>query len=102
MKNKSCKLNIIPTQLLKEMLPSCIEIIAHIVNISLTKRLFVNAWKTAIVHPLPKRPGLDLSMKTYRPVSNLYFLSKLVECCMLKQLISHFNTNSHIPDFQSV
>ena len=34
MKNKSCKLNIISTE---EILPSCIEIITHIVNISLTK-----------------------------------------------------------------
>ena len=40
-------------------------------------------------------------MKNYRPVSYLCFLSKLVECCMLEQLISHCNTNSLIPDFQS-
>ena len=36
MKNKSSKLDIMSTELLKEMLPSCIDIIAHIVNISLT------------------------------------------------------------------
>ena len=73
----------------------------HIVNISLTKGLFANDCKTAIVHPLLKRPGLDLLMRNYRPVSNLCFLSKLIICCMLKQLISHCNTNSLIPDFQS-
>ena len=40
-------------------------------------------------------------MKNYRPVSNLCFLSKLVECCILKQLINHCNTNCLIPNFQS-
>ena len=50
MKNKSCELNNISTELLKEMLPCCIEIITHIVNISLTKGLFANNWKTAIIY----------------------------------------------------
>ena len=39
-------------------------------------------------------------MKKYRPVSKLSFLSRLVERCMLRQLISHCNTNSFIPKFQ--
>ena len=54
------------------------------------------------MHPLLKKHGFDLLMKHYRPVSNLCFLSKLVKCCMLKQLINHCNTNCLIPDFQSV
>ena len=101
MKNKSCELDFIPTQLLKAMLPSCIETIAQNVNISLTKGLFVTDWKTGIICPPLKKLGLDLMMKNYRSVSNLCFLSKLVERCMLSQLISHCNTNSLIPNFQS-
>ena len=54
MRNRSCGLDIIATELLKEMLPSCIEIITHIMNISLTKGLFADDWKTAIVYPLLK------------------------------------------------
>ena len=83
------------------MLPSYIEIITHIVNISLRKGSFAIDWKTAIVHPLLKKLGPELIKKNYIPVSNLYLLSKLVEFCMLKQLISHCNTNTLIPDFQS-
>ena len=101
MKNKSCKLNAIPTNLLKEILPSCNETITHIVNTSLTKGIFVNNWKTAIVCPLLKKHGLDLLMGNRRTVSSLCFLSKLVKCCMLKQLINHCNTNCLIPNFQS-
>ena len=51
--------------------------------------------------PCFKKHGLDLLMNNYRPVSNLCFLSKLVEHCMLKQLINHCNTNWLIPEFQS-
>ena len=74
----SCELDTISTELLKEMLPSFNDIITHIVNISLTKGLFANDWNTAIVHPLLKKPGLDLTKKNYRPVSNLCHLSRLV------------------------
>ena len=101
MKSKSCKLDAILTNLLKELLSSCIGTITHIVNTSPTRGIFANDWKTAIVCPLLKKHGLDLLMKNYRPVSNLSFLSKLVKSCMLKQLINHCNTNCLIPDFQS-
>ena len=100
-KSKSCKLDAICTNLLKELLPPCIGTVTQIVNTSLMKGIFANNRKTAIVCPLLKKHGLDLLMKNYRPVSNLCFLSKLVKCCMLKQLINHCNTNCLIPDFQS-
>ena len=58
MKNKTCELYAIPTNLLKEILPSCTETITHIVNTSLTKGIFANSWKTAIVRPLLKNMAL--------------------------------------------
>ena len=42
MKNKSCEVDTIPTNLLKEILPSNIETITHIANTSLTKRILAN------------------------------------------------------------
>ena len=83
------------------MLPLCIEKITHFVNISLTKGLFANDWKTAIVHPLLKKFGLELIKENYRPVSYICLLPKFIKYCMLKQLISHCNTNSLIPNFKS-
>lgn len=79
MKSKSCELDPIPTTLMKRLLPKCICIITNIVNISLETGQFYSGWKVAVVQPLLKKPGLDLVHKNYRPVSNLSFLSKVIE-----------------------
>ena len=68
---------------------------------SLTTSPFPLDWKIAIIRPLLKKAGLELSKKNYRPVSNLCSLSKLVECCMLKQFLKHCDNNCLLPDFQS-
>ena len=99
MNNKSCELDIISMDKLKEILDSCISTIMKIVNISLTTGQFCDQWKTAIVKPLLKKLGLELTNKNYRPVSSLCFISKLVEKCMLNQLLDHCNNNNLLPDF---
>ena len=101
MNNKTCELDHIPTQVLKRILPIILGAITDIVNISLSTGSFACNWKTAIVKPFLKKPGLELEKKNYRPVSNLNFLSKLVEQCMLKQLLQHCEDNHLLPDFQS-
>ena len=40
------------------------------------QRVFPSKWKEAIVRPLLKKAGLELQFSSYRPVSNLSFLSK--------------------------
>ena len=101
MSSKSCELDAIPTTLLKQILPDVIRVITNIVNISLTTGAFSLSWKTAVICPLLKKVGLDLISKNYRPVSNLCFLSKVVEKCMLKQFIGYCNANDLIPQYQS-
>ena len=101
MKNKTCELDTIPTNLLKVILLTVMETITQIVNMSLTTGTFPLDWKIAIVRPLIKKAGLELIKKNYRPVSNLCFLSKLVEHYMLKQLLKHCDDNCLLPDFQS-
>ena len=101
MKNKHCKLDIIPTSTLKQILEACLPAITQIVNLSLTNRKFCKDWKVAVVKPLLEKPGLDLISKNYQPISNLPFISKLVEKCMLKQLLEHCETDNLLPDFQA-
>ena len=73
MKNKSCKLDIILTTLLKEILPASLHTVTQIIHLSLTKGDFNEEWKIAIVRTLLKKFGQQLIHKNYRPVSNLLF-----------------------------
>ena len=91
----------IPTNLLKQILPKIITALTNVVNLSLETGQFAVHWKTAIVRPLLKKQGLDLIPNNYRPVSNLLFISKLVEKCMLHQFNQHCDTYHLLPDYQS-
>ena len=101
MNTKTCELDPIPTDLLKRMLPTCISSLTKLVNISMDQGVFCDSWKQAIVRPLLKKIGLELINKNYRPVSNLSFLSKLLERAMLFHLTAHCEDHHLMPDFQS-
>ena len=100
MSSKSCELDAIPTTVLKQILPDVIGVITKIVNISLTTGAFSQSWKTAVICTLLKKVGLELIPRNYRPVSNLCFLSKVVEKCMLKQFTRYCNSQDLIPQYQ--
>ena len=90
-----------PSSLFKDLAPHIIDIITELVNISLTEGIFVNNWKTAIIKPLLKKLGLELIAQNYHPVSNLPFMSKLVQKCMLIQLNEHCSNQNLMPSYQS-
>ena len=85
--SKSCDLDPIPTSLVKEWADIFITPITKIVNYSIKEGSFPNCFKMAYVTPLQKKPSLDRNiLKNYRPVSNLSFISKLIEKVVAKQL----------------
>ena len=49
------------------------------INLALTEGVFLGKWNNAVVKPLIKKSGLDTAFANYRPVSNLLFLSKILE-----------------------
>ena len=63
--------------------------------------VFPNTWKKTIVRPLLKKSGLETVFKNYRPVSNLNFISKLLEAAVLTQLQDHLYSQKLIPQYQS-
>ena len=71
------------------------------VNLSLLSGHVPENWRTAVVIPLLKKPGLDLVYKNFRPVSNLPFISKVVEKAAFQQLLVHCEKNAPLPKFQS-
>ena len=68
---------------------------------SLCQGVFAKNWKIALVKPLLKKVGLDLNHSNYRPVSNLPFILKVVETCMLEQFNRHCTDNHLFQDYQS-
>ena len=53
------------------------------------------------MRPLIKKPNLELELKNFRPVSNLSFLSKVVEKIALGQVNDHLVKNADLPDHMS-
>jgi len=100
--SKQCSLDPAPTWIVK----SCVELLGpflmYICNRSLTDGYVPLSQKAALVTPLLKKPGSDKSeVKNYRPISNLSFVSKLMERCASHQLTSYLSTNKLIPCHQS-
>ena len=101
MASKSCELDAIPTTIFKQLLNTVIDPITSIVNVSLENGILASKWKTAIVHPILKKVGLDLILSNFRPVSNLSFISKVVEKVVLVQFNKYCCTHRLILDYQS-
>ena len=77
-------------------------ILAKLVNASLDYAAFPSSMKHAIVMPIVKKPGMDLSsLSSYRPISNLPFVSKLLERVVAYELTTYLNTNHLLPTHQS-
>ena len=80
MNKTTCSSDPFPTRLLMSQIHAIVPILQHIVNLCLTTGNFRISCKSSIVIPLIEKPGLDREMlKNYRPVSNLSFLSKVIE-----------------------
>ena len=100
MKPKTCALDLIPTSRLQEII-GCIPAITHLVNSSLDQGAFCDKWKEALVQPLIKKKSLGTQNSNYRPVSNLSFISKIIEKVTLEQFNTHCQENSLVPEYQS-
>ena len=98
---KSCEADPIPTFLLKDILPNILPLLREIVNKSLQTGNFPDDLKVALVRPLLKKTNLDLVEKNYRPVSNLQYISKLIEKAVNIQLNDHITTNNLMEPMQS-
>ena len=99
--SKHSELDPIPTHLLKDCKEEVLPAITKIINLSLQLGDMPMSEKRAIIKPLLKKAGLDLLKSNYRPVSNLSFLSKLIERAVAKQLKNHLKDNKLLDNFQS-
>ena len=99
---KTCSLDPLPTSLFVECLEQLLPAVTAVINQSLHTGVFPSVFKEAIIKPLLNKPSLDPnSLKNYRPISNLSFLSKVTEKIVLSQLSAYLNANNLFPTSQS-
>ena len=92
--SKSCDLDPIPTSVLKNCLDILIAPITDINNISMETSTFPKNFKEAHVRLLLKKTSLPKNeLKKYRPVSNLSFISEILEKVVANRLQTHIENN---------
>ena len=100
--NKTCGLDPIPMSIIKGDPEAFAPFLAKIVNCSLHNGSFTSELKQANVKPLLKKLGLTPDdKKNFSPVSNLSFVSKLIERAISEQLNKHDDKTGNLKSFQS-
>jgi len=100
--SKHCSLDPVPSSIVKQCSDILAPAIAAIANQSFKCGEFPDSCKHAIVKPLLKKSNLDpFEPKSYRPISNLTFLSKLIERLVMDRLNNHIAANRLLPTYQS-
>jgi len=100
--NKQCSLDPVPTWLVKSLCNTMPIILTNLINSSLYSSIFPSSQQHAIVTPALKKLQLNpTTPSNYRPISNLSFVSKLLERVMAKQLTAYLESNNLLPANQS-
>ena len=100
--NKSCELDPVPSWLLKKCIEELLPLLTSLFNASLESGSFPQQFKSAIIRPLLKKTNLDVNeLKNYRPVSNLHFISKVLEKLVVRRLEDHMSRNNLYDPLQS-
>ena len=100
--NKQSDSDPIPTWLLKQCSSVLTPVITNIVNLSLSSGNFHPTLKESTITPILKKPTLDKEeLSTYRPISNLSVISKIIERVVKSRLTEHLSTNNLLNPHQS-
>jgi len=79
-----------------------VSVIASMCNASITQNKFPAHHKCAVVRSLLKKPTLDqFDLDSYRPISNISFVSKILECVIDSRFTNHANRNGLFSPVQS-
>ena len=100
--NSTCHLDPLPVPILKSCLNPILLPLSLIINNSLATGVFLSIWKKSLVFPTLKRASLNPeNFCNYRPISNIAFLSKVIERVVVTQLESYLHRNNLFPSRQS-
>ena len=91
----------LPTELIKANIDILGPILTTIVNRSITSGTVPQAFKEAVVSPVIKKANLEPILSNFRPVSNLPFLSKIIEKVVCEQINAFTDLHSLDEPLQS-
>ena len=101
-KPKSCMLHPAPTQVLLQSADVLADPLTKLINASLSSGVFPTSLKQGVIHPSIKRQALDRQMfSSYRPITNIAFLSKTLERVAAAQTINYLIANHLLAKLQS-
>ena len=100
--SKQCSLDPLPTSLLKANVNVIAPTLTRIINLSLESAMVPADMKSALITPVRKKTSLDSNeLMNYRPISNLSFVSKLLERHIAADLRCYIDENTLLDPFQS-
>ena len=89
---KCSELDVLPTDAFKSVWPLIVPYVTVLLNLSFSQGVFPSRLKLSLTKPILKNSIMDFnSRKSYRPVSNLTFISKLIETAAKTELLAHFS-----------
>ena len=98
----ACSLDPLPAKIFKWVSANLLPILTKIMNLSLSTGEIPTILKEAMINPILKESNLDKEfLNNYRPVSNLTFVSKLIEWVVSKQLVNHVDDKVLSEKYQS-
>ena len=100
--DKQCSSDPLPTWLLKAHADDLAPFLTRLFCWSLEHGSVPSRMKSAYITPIVKKGGMDSAdAKSYRPISNLSVLSKLLERLVSQQLLAYLKQNDLLPNRQS-
>ena len=90
---KQFSLDPVSAWIVKECSELLSSVLATMINVSFSEGIFPSRLGSVIISPILKKPNLDLfELKSWRPISNLSFVSKLFERIAVSRLGTHIST----------
>jgi len=100
--DKSSAADPLPVSVMKMVAAELAPFLNELFNRSMSAGHFPATFKEAFIMPAIKKPGLDaMDAQSYRPISNLTVVSKLLERIVAGQLKSYLQSFDFLPSLRS-
>ena len=100
--NKHSPADPLPSSILKKCIDLLAFFLSELFNLSISTGVFPRSWKKAIISPILKKGCSDVyQVSSYRPISQLPVLSKLLVRIVSSHVLSFMNANKLLPCLQS-